>query len=376
MKNKLTNRAFTLVELLVVIAIIGMLIALLLPAVQAAREAARRMQCSNNLKQMGLGVHNFHDTRQGIVPSTVGWCRPPAQFMLAPFMEQTAAWETFMRRSDNLRYQISAARFEVGADDVVAWTAEEREALCFPYLSCPSRRGRTTSPTREGDWPEIAHVPAGPAIDYVMVISMGVDGNGVAARHPGGSKFWGEWYIGNRPSTPDTGDRSAMNDRGPFRVALVKMSSGTTNGPHQEDSTAYQSWTPRDSFSSWLSDGTSNQLLFGEKGIPRQQVGRCQRIEESGNVRGSFDCGGLVPGGDWREPHAARPLTTENGPLDQNYMTQTDRNPDFYAFGSSHAGTVVFLVGDGAVRQISTTATPSLVCRLGDARDGVAVALP
>jgi len=107
-------RAFTLVELLVVIAIIGILIALLLPAVQAAREAARRMQCSNNLKQWTLAIHNFHDAHKRFPgnhreplflrpeygnanneflwhPARWGW-RPA----LCPYVEQTALYEELM----------------------------------------------------------------------------------------------------------------------------------------------------------------------------------------------------------------------------------------------------------------------------------------
>jgi prepilin-type N-terminal cleavage/methylation domain-containing protein/prepilin-type processing-associated H-X9-DG protein len=86
--------AFTLIELLVVIAIIAVLIALLLPAVQAAREAARRSQCVNNLKQLGLALHNYHDV-QGTFPigqllnvTTGGTCNISAQTRLLPYMEQ------------------------------------------------------------------------------------------------------------------------------------------------------------------------------------------------------------------------------------------------------------------------------------------------
>lgn len=93
-------RGFTLVELLVVIAIIGVLVALLLPAVQAAREAARRSQCTNNLKQLGLAAHNFHDTYSAL-PSSIrpgGLTTSPriaGLTFLLPFIEQQTMFDRY-----------------------------------------------------------------------------------------------------------------------------------------------------------------------------------------------------------------------------------------------------------------------------------------
>lgn len=94
---------FTLVELLVVIAIIGVLVALLLPAVQAAREAARRTQCTNNLKQLGLALHNYHDTHRvfplGVLQSNLGtefaYPRLTWAIHLYPYLEQQPTYDQF-----------------------------------------------------------------------------------------------------------------------------------------------------------------------------------------------------------------------------------------------------------------------------------------
>jgi len=114
------TRGFTLVELLVVIAIIGVLVALLLPAVQQAREAARRIQCSNNLKQVGLALHNYHDTHLKFPGGNVNCCEGTWQMSILPFIEQDNLFQMYVYQA-GLRYS-DAPNFAVTSQRLSALT--------------------------------------------------------------------------------------------------------------------------------------------------------------------------------------------------------------------------------------------------------------
>jgi prepilin-type N-terminal cleavage/methylation domain-containing protein/prepilin-type processing-associated H-X9-DG protein len=134
----LPRPAFTLVELLVVIAIIGVLVALLLPAVQAAREAARRTQCINHLKQIAIAMHNHHDSQGGLPPANPGvspyWGQGSWQVPILPFIEQVAIKEMY------LDYGVAGGRNYYHADNIKGATGKQIKALLCP-TNVPNTKG-------------------------------------------------------------------------------------------------------------------------------------------------------------------------------------------------------------------------------------------
>lgn len=150
------KRGFTLIELLVVIAIIAILIALLLPAVQQAREAARRSQCKNNLKQLGLALHNYHETFSVMPPGHIGRCTTPRLFasgltMLLPYIDQAPLYNQYNSNGCATTYSsISTGPGTLGAGDdpVTNGNAAVVKNLVTVFL-CPSDSGtdKISSPT-------------------------------------------------------------------------------------------------------------------------------------------------------------------------------------------------------------------------------------
>ncbi|EAQ81029.1 DUF1559 domain-containing protein [Blastopirellula marina] len=342
--SKLSRRGFTLVELLVVIAIIGVLIALLLPAVQQAREAARRMQCTNNLKQMGLAVHNFADTQNGLPPSTIGYnssaegsqARASFFILILPYLEQNAAYDFISSKTNNLSGLVTNAAF---------WntlSTSERESLTFSPYFCPSRRSDATV-MDDGPTTYAAESVHGPRGDYAIV-------QGRDTRH------WANWLMNDQES-------SASSQMGPIRAARW--------------SPTVASWRPRDTFARWQ-DGTSNQIVVGEKHIQKDDLNICstnagtteQRQEQS-------DCS-IISLGDWTTMPSGRSF---NAGIARSPNDPVSFNEDGAHWGSSHPGVCNFLFGDGSVRPLSVTiptgnGSSFLLSQLGNVADGNVTVIP
>lgn len=206
------RRGFTLVELLVVIAIIGVLVALLLPAVQSARESARRMQCVNHLKQMGLAVQNFHDTYQTIPYSRLD-TRETTFLLILPFLEQRNHYEKWDLK---LEYYTQ--------------TQEVREKV-FKFYLCPSR----TRPT-----------------PLVSDANTDVHQNGSTPHTPGG--------VGDYAT--NAGTPTGVNDYWPGFNATTTEQNGA-NGPFWYKGQPYLRFSN-------ITDGLSNVVFIGEKHYRRR----------------------------------------------------------------------------------------------------------
>jgi len=158
LKTDRTRSAFTLVELLVVIAIIGALVALLLPAVQSAREAARRMKCQNHLKQIGLGLHNYHDVQGGLPPGGMATASSAQandgmgfHVFLLPYVEQDALFRQF---NATLPYNAAPNR-DLGATKVSLY-------LCPSAINLYTENASENAATGGKGWTTHYHGNMGP----------------------------------------------------------------------------------------------------------------------------------------------------------------------------------------------------------------------
>ena len=341
------RRGFTLIELLVVIAIIAVLVAILLPAVQQAREAARRSQCKNNLKQIGIAVHSFHETYGGLPPLFLAQGRMSFWGMLLPYVDQA-----------NIYNKVDLA-VEIQNGDPDPATTQGNEILytsdaIVPGYLCPSRRTKSQALNRGGCCGDRSRGPLG---DYA-VVTWYWEGFPISAQDDTTNNRNNWWNIWDRWNNIDSRLASAI------RPATVdrQVDAGTTNG-------YTNGWKPRDSLS-FLQDGSSNVLIVGEKHVIPTEIGRCC----DGGARAT-DGNIYFHNGDWREYNVARHARV-SVPLAPafNFTNPGGSWSDMdTSFGSWHSGTIQFLLADGGVRDVSPLMDVVTFRRLGNAIDGRAV---
>ncbi|MDR3110180.1 MAG: DUF1559 domain-containing protein [Planctomycetaceae bacterium] len=381
-----------MVELLVVIAIIGVLIALLLPAVQAAREAARRMQCTNHLKQLGLAVHNFHDTQSVLPPTCISAGRASIFVLLFPFTEQTALYDLALTTDDRwgcgtqyLDGGVGTNRMFITMDSgaapehtsaavtgttppawwkaVLANESDKKSFLSVPYMKCPTRRSGAEEPVGSCS-------VSGPTADYAIAAAMGA-GTGWA---PANANAYGVGLVmvpWSNVRTDGTIPQTGSYCHGPFRAAVV--SPDYTTPTYAYPKFGIKSWAGRNSMSLW-SDGSSNQIIVGEKHIPLGKLNGCPSP-----TGGHWDCSYFAGSANLQTSTVVRSFDYNTG---GNYIPisiaqNVAAGMGTYGFGSWHSGVCNFVMGDGSVRGISvTTPADTILSPLAKVDDGKTVSLP
>ena len=244
------RRAFTLVELLVVIAIIGTLVALLLPAVQGAREAARRMSCSNNLHNLAIALHNYHDT-VGSFPS--GWLYQGSgpnldpdrteswgwSAFLLPFLEQKNLQDALGVNEHSLRVQLDPGMNPEGAQ--AAARVKEAVQTQLKIFMCPSDsgftgRGLTVNRTFGGTTPGLGSAAAG-LTDTAVSNYPGVEGHiDAVGDDVNTGMFYGNSYVrmsdfvDGTSNTFAIGERETLDCNSGTWVGVKRPTGGGTGG--------------------------------------------------------------------------------------------------------------------------------------------------
>jgi prepilin-type N-terminal cleavage/methylation domain-containing protein/prepilin-type processing-associated H-X9-DG protein len=315
--------AFTLVELLVVIAIIGVLVALLLPAVQAAREAARRMQCQNHLRQMGLAVHNFDDTFKhypthgngGNGPAITLIGSSPATAKSTPYQEAGVLFQI-------LPYLEQGNMYNVGVVATITSTP-------IPTYFCPSRRKPTTRLGGNG-------VEKLALNDYAIPMwkNEALGGNTTGC--------WNVW-----------GNTAGDQTNHPFYHNTIFVRGGKgVNGNTSFPPTPFNPGRMAD-----VTDGTSNTMLFGEKFVDVSRYTPPQTTLDPAEA-GASPNSGFTDAGYWGGFTSwGTTRCSMNGPIpDKRYPPAPPQAPAWWQmFGGPHPGGLSVALADGSVRSISFT---------------------